>query len=295
MRSPKLAGRYQKGMRGIWHALLIVLAVPAMAQEPAPPVLLPIGGVTCTTGIPAICTDQYGRRVESSAWTEAAMLPGAQVPPGTLLPATLDRMPGDPEPARPVVSEPPPHPRTLQSAGMWAAKSLTLANGSTWDQRQDYWGGRLHLRIPVAIEGKLAIIGRADVVSVPGQSNPFANLGSAKAIEAYGGAEYVLVEYRGIDFAAAGIGGQVYQLATGNSPSVRLPPQTLAAGGVVAHHHRTGAWAAVLVGQYDAAGPGTRIILSGHFPVKKGFGVLLDWVSGDGGWARPGLGYGIAW
>jgi hypothetical protein len=35
------------------------------------------------------------------------------------------------------------------------------------------------------------------------------------------------------------------------------------------------------------------MIGSAHFPIKAGFSFLADYVSGDGGWFRPGVAYSV--
>lgn len=206
---------------------------------------------------------------------------------GTLK-ATLPAMPGGDAPAS------TPKPRTYREepiAGLWVAKSVTVPEAG-WDARSDYFGGRMHARIPLALQGRLAIIGRGDVLSMPG-SNPFKDFGSIKALEVYGGLEGIFASKGRFDFGAAAVYGATIPFANGVSTAVEEDKE-LYAGGLVVHELKTGAWAALLIGQYDAAGPGTRLIGSVHFPIKAGFAFLVDYVSGDGGWLRPGVAYGVS-
>jgi hypothetical protein len=186
-----------------------------------------------------------------------------------------------------------PSPRNQPIAGMWIAKSISIP-ASGWADRSDYFGGRLHLRIPLALDGRLALIGRGDVVSLPG-SNPFKDFGAVRGLEVYGGVEGIFATLHGrFDVGAAAVYGATVPFANGVATAVE-EDKALYAGGVVAHELKSGAWVAVLVGQYDAAGPGTRVIASGHLPIKAGFAFLLDYVSGEGGWLRPGVAYGVSW
>lgn len=168
--------------------------------------------------------------------------------------------------------------------GLWVTKSVTFTEG----ERDDYFGGRAHLRYAVA-KG-FAVVGRADVVTVSG-ANPFKDLGSAKAIDAYLGVEYILLNRKGFLVGPLVAYGESFPIA--QEPGDLRETQSLAGAGAVLHH-KSGAFALVLLGKYDAAGPGTRVLMSGHAPIKAGFSFLADYVSGAGGWTRLGAAYKVS-
>lgn len=195
-----------------------------------------------------------------------------------------------PAPAKP---EAKPHLRTQPLAGFWITKSVTIPEAGGWSAKSDYFGGRFHGRIPTAWGGRVALVLRGDIVALPG-SNPFKDLGAAKALEGYGGAEVVVLSRGRLDVALGAVAGETFPFSD-EVGQARPASESLAAGGLLVHDYRSGAWGAVLVGRYDAAGGGTRVIASAHLPIKAGFAFLVDYVSGSGGWLRPGVAYGVAW
>lgn len=194
--------------------------------------------------------------------------------------------------AVPAAAQAPPSPLAEPIAGAWLTTAITIPADGGLDAREELAGGRLHLRIPLALKGRLAIIGRGDVITLPGAKPD--ELGGVKALEVYAGLEAVVVSSHGLDVALAGVAGRVLPFAQ-QVGAAREDGPRLAAGGAIVHHLGSGAWTALLVGTHDGAGPGTRLLASVHVPVKAGFAVLLDYVSGPDGWLRPGVAYGVSW
>jgi hypothetical protein len=194
-----------------------------------------------------------------------------------------------------LTAQQPPAPSPLDQplAGAWVTTAVMIPASGGLGARDELAGGRLHLRIPVALGGRLAILGRGDAITLPGE-DAGGDLGGVRALEAYLGVEAVFASARGFDLAGAAVAGRTLPFAA-EIGAPRADELRIAGGGLIAHHLSSGAWLALLVGQHEAAGPGTRAIVSAHVPIRKGFAVLVDYVSGSQGWLRPGVAYGVSW
>ncbi len=175
-------------------------------------------------------------------------------------------------------------------AGTWATAAVTIPQAGGLAAREEVAGGRVHLRIPLALQGRIAILGRGDAITLPGAEG--VEIGSVRAVEAYVGLEAVVLAHRGLDVAVAAVSGRTFPFS-GTGP--RVEALRITAGGAVVHHLRSGAWSALLVGRHEAAGPGARVLASVHVPLRAGFAVLGDYVSGEGGWFRPAVAWGVSW
>lgn len=181
----------------------------------------------------------------------------------------------------------PPAPGPL-SAEVSLVKWVVIPQADAAN-RTDVWGARATagLRLP----GRIWFDARVDVSALAGEFE-FGDPGTYKAVEGYVGFHRPFA-LGSIEVAPTAIVGRVWAFDDPRPAEGGTGESEVALAGVrLKSAAAARAWVYLGAGVHRPSGPGARLLATAHLPVGA-FSLELDYVGGEGGFVRAGIGVAV--